>query len=1003
MSYKYIIIVFVLLFLCNILYSQEYRTVRLKQYTQNDGLSSHYVTKIHQDQYGFLWVGTQEGLNLFDGVSFQKFSNQSVAKRNIGGALVQDLVEDIDQSILWVLTAYSDICAIDLKSRTIIKRISTDHNGKSFSEQWIRCFYLANNILWVGGLNSLSAYDIHTDSFLDVSEIEKDIQNKGELNFSRIIDDKLGRIWLLNEGGGIKVVDKNLNIVTSFDLQEYEGRNGQKLLFWDVARSRNEIYIASNWGLLHFNSGNSGTKPVLAVDVPPPLSSSEVRSVESTSESKLLAATANHLYEIDLNKRDIVKVEDENREKSGLSSVFQIYYDDEADLVWVGTQEGLNSFIFGDGPFTSYSRTRSGNQKIKNLYALQPVSDSVLYAGGDNGTFHINLNTREVINIDSTSANLLLFQDQEKNLFLSNSQGFKVIKNNQVIQASELSPELKLLDKDYFSCAVQYNDSLILFGSVIQKGLSIWNNRSGEITTYHSDSLDHRIPDLSIINYLFKGTEDNVFILTEKSIIRFNPLTKDFSSHIVKNENSNKIIGNFMDMHELGDSFFLATYGNGLVETDKKFNIKTIFTTASGLSNDCIYRIFPLDDNSIIATSNNGISVISRGNSNSIRTYYHGDGLHGNGFEQLCGFMKGERIFAGGSGGFTIVNTQQLNHRATSPKLYLRDIKMTTRSGKTDSSDLFMKRHTIPNNVLQTTVSFTGLNYRNPGKVTYQYKIEELGNKWIDIGNQNFVDLLGISPGNYTVKFKAFNAEGSESIQREIILEFLPKWYQTNWFKLILFLIVATLIYLLQRYRISQIKRQQQIRKEIANDLHDDIGSTLNSLKIFTHIAQYEPENHEHLVQIENSITNATEGLRDMIWVLEDEQDSTYELVERIRKFAFPICQANDIEFESEVNATTNRMISKNLKRNLFLIGKEAINNSIKHASCTKISVLLEHTRTNLKLIIQDDGLGFDITTITLGKGLESIKYRARQIHFDCKIQSQYGCGTKIEINGNKN
>ena len=98
-----------------------------------------------------------------------------------------------------------------------------------------------------------------------------------------------------------------------------------------------------------------------------------------------------------------------------------------------------------------------------------------------------------------------------------------------------------------------------------------------------------------------------------------------------------------------------------------------------------------------------------------------------------------------------------------------------------------------------------------------------------------------------------------------------------------------------------QIKKQQQIRKDIASDLHDDIGSTLNTLKIFAHLAKKEPDKEEHLDQVEHSLTQASLGLRDMIWVLDDTKDSVYELMERIKKYALPVCQVNGIHFEGNI------------------------------------------------------------------------------------------------------
>src|SRR4029079_3568908 len=125
-----------------------------------------------------------------------------------------------------------------------------------------------------------------------------------------------------------------------------------------------------------------------------------------------------------------------------------------------------------------------------------------------------------------------------------------------------------------------------------------------------------------------------------------------------------------------------------------------------------------------------------------------------------------------------------------------------------------------------------------------------------------------------------------------LTLIFLPKWYQTAWFKASIILFVSGLFYGFYRLRLSQIKKQQQIRHEIASDLHDDLGATLNSVRLFTKLAETSPKKEEYIQQIRDSISTAYLGLRDMIWVLDDTGDTVEDLLKRIKQFAQPIANA---------------------------------------------------------------------------------------------------------------
>ena len=129
---------------------------------------------------------------------------------------------------------------------------------------------------------------------------------------------------------------------------------------------------------------------------------------------------------------------------------------------------------------------------------------------------------------------------------------------------------------------------------------------------------------------------------------------------------------------------------------------------------------------------------------------------------------------------------------------------------------------------------------------------------------------------------QAFNEDGLASEIKEIQLVFLPKWYQTTWFKILLIVLVAGIVYALYKIRINQLKKEKEIRTHLASDLHDDLGSTLNSVKVYANMAMLEKENNKYLEKIKESTQEAISGVRDIIWILDDKKDSMDHLVTRI-------------------------------------------------------------------------------------------------------------------------
>lgn len=980
-------------------FCQEIKIINLNKYTQNEGLSSYFVTKIIKDEFGFMWIGTQEGLNLFDGRSFQVFSKQAEQEKRLGDNYIADLVEDTNRKLLWVLTSYGNICAVDLRTRVITKRINYDEDNNSLSGKWKQCIAVQGDTLWFAGLGIVSGYNIKTGSFIQFDFQKKTGLAKRDCNISKIAVDKKNRLWLFCDGYGIITFKRNLDTLQTFRSQLANQKIEQrKLRFWGIASNKDDLYIGTSWGIRVFKPENNSIT-YLKNTAQAVKDTAEILSLAFTSSDQLFFSTPNGFWSINLATKNTYAYHDQDREDDWLTLTYQVFYDSLAKKIWVGTQSGIASFDGNETAFNIFSRSSKSSTRIRHAYSLLPVTNDEVYCGDENGLFWINTTSKVIKKIDNGNSNLLLFKDKTGNIFLSNKTGFFLVKNKILTPAHTLFPSLRQLENDHFNCAAQYNDSLLLFGSVIQKGLSVWNNRTGELKTFHNDSTKHVLKDLNIINNLFRSNSGKVFILTEKSIIDFDPLTGAYSAHTISTNGATEPIANFMDMSETQESYWLATYGDGVIETDKNFHVKKKFTTLEGLGNNCVYKVFSYNNKSILATTNNGLSTIDC-KSYTVQKYFQSDGLHSSLFEQVCGYQHAGKIYAGGVNGFTVIDPAILFSNPNPPMLYINNISIQTNGNRIDTSNIFLKEMEIPNDVVQVTISLSALNYRNPGRTSYAYKINKDQAEWVELGTQNFVDLTPLPPGKYQLVFKSANEAGvwNES-PVTLSLIYLPKWYQTILFKVILILLGAGIVYSIYKYRISQIRKEHLIRKNIASDLHDDIGSTLNTVKVFTHLAKRNINKSEYLDEIENALTDANIGLRDMIWVLDDSADSSSDLIDRIKKFAIPITSACNINFECiQSKDWKYYALTKTEKRNLLLMFKEIINNSIKYSECHSISILFSVTGNKKNIQICDDGKGFDPGAISSGNGLKNLQYRAEQIGYNVTIVSSKNNGTTFTI-----
>jgi hypothetical protein len=403
-----------------------------------------------------------------------------------------------------------------------------------------------------------------------------------------------------------------------------------------------------------------------------------------------------------------------------------------------------------------------------------------------------------------------------------------------------------------------------------------------------------------------------------------------------------------------------------------------------------------VNDSTYLITSNKGLSLIDL-KTGKCTQYFEQDGLHNNNLEELSAASYKQSLLVGGVGGFSIFNSNNLQSVSTSLEIFFTHFKLTSEHGDSNFTEIGLKKLTIPNNIIQTKISFSSPTFLSNEKITYSYRIEQLNKKWIYIGNQNFIDLVGLSPGNYNLYISA-SLNGTTSNIPSLQLIILPKWYQTFWFKLLLITTGICIGYGMYHYRLLQLKREETIRTRIAADLHDDIGSTLTSVRIFTDLGLAK-NSTDYLPQIRSGIQDASTSLRDIIWVLDKTNNNAKQLLERIAKFALPLTVARQIDFRlNEEDGLEYLELGMELRRDLYLISKEFITNTIKYSQCQNITLSAKIHNKKLALFLQDDGTGFDPTTINRGNGLNNMTKRAKNAGYIAIFNSPLGQGSSLEL-----
>jgi two-component system sensor histidine kinase UhpB len=201
-------------------------------------------------------------------------------------------------------------------------------------------------------------------------------------------------------------------------------------------------------------------------------------------------------------------------------------------------------------------------------------------------------------------------------------------------------------------------------------------------------------------------------------------------------------------------------------------------------------------------------------------------------------------------------------------------------------------------------------------------------------------------------------------------------------------------------YRVRQRLRLQDIRNKIAGDLHDDIGSTLNSISIYSEVARKKDEQQdEALEMIGDASRKIIDAMSDIVWTVNPDNDSFAKIIFRMKSLAYNLFRAKKIEFTFHSDETLDdRKLTLEVRRNFYLIFKEAVNNLVKYSHATRAAITLSNENNFIRLSIKDDGMGFDTTSDSTGNGLKNMKRRADEMNAEFRIESAPGKGTQIDL-----
>ncbi|MGD2090235.1 MAG: two-component regulator propeller domain-containing protein [Candidatus Aminicenantes bacterium] len=846
----------VMVFAANVFAQKD--NIHFEHISLEHGLSQNTVECILQDSQGFMWFGTQDGLNKFDGYTFTVYRNNPEDRTSLSSNFVYCILEDSDGS-LWIGTNGGGLNQFDGKRETFTRFQHQGNNPRSLINNSVRSILEdSTGRLWIGTEAGLNRFDEKQETF---TRYQHQADNPGSLSNNRIrsiFEDSTGRLWIGTEGGLNRFNGKQ----ETFTRYQHEADNPGSLsnnsvrsIFED---STGRLWFGTEGGLNRFDGKQETfTGYQHQADNPGSLSNNSVRSIFEDSTGRLWIGTEGGLNQFDGKQETFTRFQHQADNPHSLSHNFVMsIFEDSGGSVWIGTLVGGINKCAGKEIFTRYQHQADNPHSLSHNFVMSIFEDSggSVWIGTLGGGINKYTRTEETFtryqhqadNPHSLSHNNVwsIFVDSGGSVWIGTDNGLDKFNRTEKTfthyQHQADKPD-SITESPVMSI---FEDSAGILWIGTGNGLNKFN-RTEETFTHYQQQADNpdSISESSVMS-IFEDSGATLWIGTEGGGL--NQLDKETGKFIRfqhQADNPNSISNNFIRsiFEDSAGTLWIGTKGGGLNQFNTREQKFTHLREKNGLPNDTVYGILGDDNGNLWLSTNKGISKFNP-KTGTFTNYDEKDGLQSNEFNTGA-FHKGisGRMYFGGINGFNEFYPHQVQDNPYIPPVVITDFLLFNKSvpvmGHVSKDDRRQKSGKIPGFELKQHINFTreitldyrdyifalefsALNYRQPEKNQFAYQFEGFDKDWIETNYKNRrATYTNVPPGEYIFRVKASNDDGLWNHQgTSIKITILPPFWKTGWFQFLVLLFIVAAIYGLYRLRIRSMRVHQiKLEKEVAD------------------------------------------------------------------------------------------------------------------------------------------------------------------------------------------
>lgn len=447
---------------------------------------------------------------------------------------------------------------------------------------------------------------------------------------------------------------------------------------------------------------------------------------------------------------------------------------------------------------------------------------------------------------------------------------------------------------------------------------------------------------------------------------------------------------------------FWITSGNDIQVLDwKTYKVKSTHTIESGLPSMTIRDLNTDSSGRIWANTMAGLAVFDP-KKKAWRSFNRNDGMERDYLDVSSMVTSDNKMVIDQVNGFLMKDVNEISSSTNPPLLNITAIKI---NGKDYIDSLALQTNkglVLPYHQNNITIEFAAMDWLYPFKTGYYVTIDGLSlNNKTDRVEDARINLAALAPGKYVLHIKALSGNGEFSKEIVFPIRIEPPFWRKAWFIGALALLLSTLLYGIYQYRINRLKELQNMRNNISRNLHDDIGASLSNIHILNELAKRNAGNPakagEYLDKAGDDIQRISEGLADIVWNINPKYDEIENLFIRMKRYAADMMDGKNIQCEFTFPAEDNSIkLNMDKRRDFYLIFKEAVNNLVKYSGTKTANIKVETDSRFLKMIVADDGRGFNETAVKTGNGLHNMRQRADSWKASLEITTAPAKGTTL-------